>query len=135
MRVQRTRSSPSALRSPLTRRPFGGGEGRMSGWVYVIEAKGQHLFKVGFTTTDPEDRLRQLQTGCPHKLELLTAFSCENPPQIEEALHQMLERHAHRVQGEWFALPREEMLDCMMHFFGGLAQATGIISFRSSSLR
>jgi hypothetical protein len=106
----------------------------MIGWVYVIEAMGQNLFKVGFTTRDPEARLQQLQTASPHKLDLLTAFSCKNPPQLEAALHQMLEQHTNRVQGEWFAFPREEMLVCMMHFFGGLAQGAGLIRFRSSSL-
>src|SRR5262245_20552920 len=106
----------------------------MGGWVYVIEAKGANLFKVGFTTAQPEDRLRQVQTASPHKLELLTAFSCENPPQIEAVLHQLLEQHAQRVQGVWFAHSREGMLDCMMHFFGGLAQRAGVVRFRSSSL-
>ena len=35
MRVQRTRSSPSALRSPLTRRPLGG-RGRLRGHIALV---------------------------------------------------------------------------------------------------
>src|SRR5262249_38624309 len=106
----------------------------MGGWVYVIEELGQNLFKVGYTTTTPLDRLRQLQTGNGLKLDLLAAFTCEEPEKVEKALHRLLEAHTQRMKGEWFALPREQMLDVLMHLYAGIAQRAGAIQFQSSSL-
>jgi hypothetical protein len=106
----------------------------MGGWVYVIEEMGQHLFKIGYTTNAPLDRLRQLQTGNGQKLDLLAAFTCDEPEKVEKALHRLLEAHTQRMQGEWFALPREQMLDVLMHLLAGIAQRFGAIQFQSSSL-
>ena len=106
----------------------------MSGWVYVIEEMGQHLFKVGHTTGNPQDRLRHLQTGNGLKLDLLTAFTCQEPEKVEKALHGLLEARTQRMQGEWFALPREQMLDVLMHLYGGIAQEQGGIRFLASTL-
>ncbi len=106
----------------------------MGGWVYVLEEMGQHLFKVGYTTTTPLDRLRQLQTGNGQKLDLLAAFTCKEPEKVEKALHRLLEARTQRMQGEWFALPREQMLDVLMHLYAGMAQQVGAIQFQSSSL-
>ena len=106
----------------------------MGGWVYVIEEMGQHLFKVGHTTGDPQGRLRQLQTGNGVKLDLITAFTCQEPEIVEKALHRLLEARTQRMQGEWFALPREQMLDVLMHLYGGIAQQQGGIRFLASTL-
>ena len=100
----------------------------MANWIYVIEAMGQHLFKVGFTTTAPEERLRQLRTGSPHKLEILVAFTCSAPEQVEAQFHRFLTSYsgAKRAHGEWFSLTREAMLEIMMTFFAKLAQREGL---------
>ncbi len=101
----------------------------MPSWIYVIEAVGQHLFKVGLTTTAPENRLRQLQTSSPHKLSILTAFTCSEPERVEAEFHCFLNdsfSDSQRSQGEWFALTRESMLEIMMTFFGMLAQGEGL---------
>lgn len=107
-----------------------------SGWVYVIEAKGQSLFKVGLTTREPSQRLAELQTSCPHELDLITAFrSNKNTRALEKMFHRMLEGHASRAQGEWFAVTRETILDMMMHFYAGIAQSAGLIEHRSHPQR
>lgn len=106
----------------------------MGGSVYVLEEMGQHLFKVGYTTTTPLGRLRHLQTGNGQKLDLLAAFTCEEPEKVEKALHRLLEARYQRMQGEWFALPREQMLDVLMHLFAGIAHQAGAMKFESSSL-
>lgn len=106
----------------------------MAGWVYVIEEMGQHLFKVGQTTTTPQERLRQLQTGNGQKLDLLAAFTCEKPGIVEKQLHKLLETRTQRMQGEWFALPREQMLDVLMHLYAGIAQKQGGVRFLASTL-
>lgn len=107
----------------------------MTGWVYVAEAVGQDLFKIGRTGGDPFDRLSQLQTGCPHKLDLLAAISWPNPEELEKALHGLLDAQKVRVIGEWFRLPRHQVLDMMMHFLASLLVRAELIKFRSSSVR
>lgn len=107
----------------------------MTGWVYVAEAVGQDLFKIGRTGGDPFDRLSQLQTGCPHRLDLVAAFSCSNPEEMEKAFHGILDAQKVRVIGEWFRLPRDQVLDMVMHFFASLLVSTGKFQFRSSSVR
>jgi hypothetical protein len=65
--------------------------------IYFILAADLNALKIGFTT-DPWNRLRILQTGCPAKLELL-AF-VEGGQEDEARLHSqfaMLRKH-----GEWF---------------------------------
>lgn len=107
----------------------------MAGWVYVAEAVGEELFKVGQTSNDPFARLSQLQTGCPHRLDLVCAFTCDNPVEMEAALRGILDAQNVRVIGEWFRLPRHQVLDMLMHFFANLLVRTGRIQFRSSSVR
>lgn len=71
--------------------------------VYFIEAVGVGLVKIGFTDGEPEVRLRQLQTGCPHKLRLRMAFAAERS--VEQWCH---EKFGHlRTGGEWFQLTLE----------------------------
>lgn len=66
--------------------------------VYFIEAVGAGLVKIGFTDGDPMDRLKQLQTGCPHALRLRGVL--EGDQSAERAMHQQF---AHlREGGEWF---------------------------------
>ena len=107
----------------------------MASWVYVIEAVGQNLFKVGLTTNSPENRLRQLQTSSPHKLDILTAFTCSEPERIENEFHCFLDSHpdSQHSHGEWFSLTRESMLEIMMAFFGLLAQGEGLTLIKAPS--
>lgn len=71
--------------------------------VYFIEAVGAGLVKIGFTDGDPTDRLKQLQTGCPHPLRLKGAV--QGDARREKAYHAQF---AHlREGGEWFRLTTE----------------------------
>lgn len=42
--------------------------------IYFAQADGTELVKIGYTGGDPHKRLSELQTGCPHRLILLTAI-------------------------------------------------------------
>ncbi len=70
-------------------------------YVYVIKAGDR--CKVG-KARNPSQRLSELQTGCPIKLELVASIQCRSDA---HALH--VEKLAHRVlridrrRGEWFA--------------------------------
>lgn len=71
--------------------------------VYFIEAVGTDTVKIGVTAGDPEDRLKQLQTGCPHKLRLRVAI--HGDLRLEQWLHQQFDHLC--IGGEWFRLTAE----------------------------
>lgn len=74
----------------------------MFSYLYII-TDGQNNFKIGITKNEPEKRLKQLQTGHPKKLSIVSIFKLPR----EEIFK--LEKQAHRVlqskylkRGEWF---------------------------------
>jgi len=68
------------------------------GFVYFIRAEGTGSIKIGFSTNHPSIRLKELQTGSPSKLELVSFYEGS---QIEEnELHH--EFAEERGNGEWF---------------------------------
>jgi hypothetical protein len=69
------------------------------GFVYIIRSRKPNLAKVGFSK-HPEDRLSELQTGSPSKLELAGCWPATR--EDETAIHKAL--HAHWSHGEWFNL-------------------------------
>ena len=68
------------------------------GFVYFIRAEGTGSIKIGFSTNHPSIRLKELQTGSPSKLELLTFY--EGSQKDEKKLHH--EFAEDRGNGEWF---------------------------------
>lgn len=58
-----------------------------------------NLVKVGWAAS-PEDRLKQLQTGSPHKLHI--AWQIDVPRYAETAAHRELSHF--RLDGEWFGV-------------------------------
>lgn len=63
--------------------------------IYFIQSK--QYVKIGFSD-NPESRLRDLQTGSPHKLKLLATMpGCY---QTETELHKVFADR--RINGEWF---------------------------------
>lgn len=71
----------------------------MTGYVYLVWAKGTDLYKIG-SSQYPEKRLPGLQTGSPLELEMIAV--------IERSDYEFHERQLHskwawyRTQGEWF---------------------------------
>ena len=68
------------------------------GYIYFIGCARARAVKIGFTQSDPERRVKALQTGCPAELELL-AYT---PGTIDEEqrLHAAFTPLA--MRGEWF---------------------------------
>lgn len=78
-----------------------------AGFVYFIRS-GDRV-KIGFTTHDPRERLRELQTGNPTRLELLGAAWASM--HAEQQLHRRYA--AQRVGGEWFDLTDAHVTEAM----------------------
>lgn len=68
------------------------------GTIYFLKAERSKRIKIGFTTGDPADRLKSLQTGSPERLEVVA--SAPGSMADEGALHDQYE--SANVCGEWF---------------------------------
>lgn len=80
-------------------RPPPQGAAPAADYVYVVTSSNGHV-KIGIST-DPEARLRTLQTGTSDQLQLtFTAPGYGNALTVEQEAHRILA--AHRVSGEWF---------------------------------
>jgi hypothetical protein len=80
----------------------------MDGNVYFIACSEPPSIKVGFTKNHPVSRLRQLQTGCPTRLDLLGWY----PASILEEWELHAELAHLRLTGEWFRMD-ESMNDIL----------------------
>jgi hypothetical protein len=65
--------------------------------IYFIKSNDGYI-KIGFTENNPEQRLRALQTGNPHKLEII--YTMSGTEDDERMLHRIFD--SVRVSGEWF---------------------------------
>lgn len=96
--------------------------------IYAIQhGLNDGPIKIGITTGSPQTRLDALQTGNPHKLELLGALVTEFPL-IEREIHDSLSRW--RLNGEWFSCSKqvEHVVDMIVHNNEmGLLDAIGMV--------
>lgn len=70
------------------------------GTLYVIAIPEISAAKIGFTSGPVDKRVRDLQTGCPHGLQLLAAIPASKADERE--VHILLREY--RVRGEWYGL-------------------------------
>lgn len=75
-------------------------------FVYVL--KSGKSYKIGISK-DVAERLRNLQTGNPIEIALVSAAFLENAPRFESRLHEAFSDY--RTRGEWFELPPEKVED------------------------
>ncbi len=68
-------------------------------YVYAIKNTDTGNIKLGISK-NPAQRLKQLQTGCDGKLELVAYKKAENGYQDESKLHH--DNDQHLIHGEWF---------------------------------
>jgi Meiotically up-regulated gene 113 len=68
--------------------------------LYLIQSAVTEAVKIG-RSSDPHKRLRELQTGSPHRLTLLAVF--DGKGDLEPSLHQRLDRWRLKMKGEWFS--------------------------------
>lgn len=67
------------------------------GFVYVFANFFSGVCKIGFTK-NPLNRLKQVQTGCPYKLEIVLVIN--GSVKVEKALHRKYKKF--KTNGEWF---------------------------------
>jgi hypothetical protein len=67
--------------------------------TYFILAPDSKRVKIGTTIKDPEERLSNMQTGSPEKLEVVLVLE-HRPPFEERQIHVRFDKY--RIHGEWF---------------------------------
>lgn len=92
--------------------------------IYFIEAAGAGLVKIGFTDGSAAERLKKLQTGCPHRLELLAV----TPGDRGEELRQHGMWGYLWESGEWFRM--DDRLRWYIHWL-----SSGMVSTLFAELR
>ena len=85
----------------------------MKRWIYLIKSQKDDLeyYKIGFTKKEPNLRLKQLQTGNPLRLELVSCFETKYYTMMETTIHRIYELERERSDGEWFNLSKEHVKD------------------------
>lgn len=78
-----------------------------SGYIYVVGCEGSPLVKIGYSTRNPEGRLKDMQVGSPLILKLLWCKRFPNYKEIEKYLHTVLIKAHHH--GEWYFTTVEEV--------------------------
>jgi hypothetical protein len=82
--------------------------------VYFARIGKDGPIKIGFTSGAPEDRIADLQVGCPWPITNLG--SVDGDPAREVFLHEKLD--AHRMLGEWFE-PHEAVIETVTAALSG----------------
>ena len=71
------------------------------GYIYLIKCETDSQYKIGVSKS-PQRRLKQIQTGNPSKVSLITTYQSEIAYKIEKVLQR---RFSHlKKEGEWFDL-------------------------------
>lgn len=95
------------------------------GRVYFIEAAGTLRVKIGFTSGDPRQRARKLQTACPFPLRVLASFAGTT---VDEAdLHERFAA-SRAVEGtEWFHITAD-VRDFIATIVAPVAEDRGVVN-------
>lgn len=72
------------------------------GYVYVIGNLNANICKIGFSI-NPKERIKGVQTGCPHVLQILLLFEADK--YTETRLHHKYKKY--KRTGEWFNIEGE----------------------------
>lgn len=82
--------------------------------IYLISAPFLNLYKIG-VSRNPKKRLKQLQTGMPHELLIVSVFKSKYAYRIESTLHRgmnskKINEDFESLMGEWFYLSNADVL-------------------------
>jgi hypothetical protein len=82
----------------------------MTKWIYLLKTEsdlGDIFYKIGITQKDPLERVKELQTGNPHEIELIQMFKSKYAFKVESSLHRRY--NLTHKRGEWFSMDDEEI--------------------------
>lgn len=79
--------------------------------IYLIRCSTSNFYKIGSTKRTAEERLKELQTGSPHSLSLITTTRFYT----ERQLHQIFNQY--RRNGEWFEFDDEVLKNHVLPYF------------------
>ena len=77
--------------------------------IYLIKAQELNLYKIGFSKS-AQKRVKQLQTGCPYQLEIVSIYEPKKfPNKVEKVMHRSMSIYKKdedntELKGEWFDL-------------------------------
>jgi len=78
-----------------------------NGFVYFI-ASDKRL-KIG-SARDPRQRIRELQTGCPHKMEIFGLIPSGCAQALEQVLHYSFREYRMPDSREWYDIRYDELV-------------------------
>jgi len=78
-------------------------------FIYVMEAKyaGLCFYKVGITS-NPNERLKTVQTSCIFPLEMIFEERVEHAREVEKEAHLVMKNR--NTSGEWFAVEKNDVV-------------------------
>lgn len=79
--------------------------------VYLVcsEINGQKLHKIGYTRRPVEKRIKEFKTGNASDIYVVDSFHSQWGTKIEAHLHKIYK--SKKIEGEWFYLNEEDILD------------------------
>lgn len=83
------------------------------GYVYLLLEVNQHgeeAHKIGISKNHPEQRVKQLKTGNPNRIDLLNYYESFNYKKVEQWLHARFSQNQTLAENEWFQLSDEQVL-------------------------
>jgi hypothetical protein len=88
------------------------------GWIYILSNPSMPgLVKIGYSTKDPELRLRELDgTGIPTPFEIIFWALVDEPYALEQSLHDHLDNHRVSQQREFFKLNVADSVNFVIKF-------------------
>ncbi len=87
---------------------------RTEGWVYVLSNEYMPgIYKVGMTTTSPENRAKELSsaTGVPDKFRIEASFYSDSPAENEAFIHKHLSNFRINESREFFKCDLEDITE------------------------
>lgn len=77
--------------------------------IYLIECDQEDgkIYKIGVTQKNISERIKELDTGNPKKMRVVSEYITEYPYKVETFLHHVYD--SKQVKGEWFKLNQSEV--------------------------
>ena len=88
--------------------------------IYLIKAQDINLYKIGISK-NAVNRVKQLQTGCPYQLELMSIYEPKKfPYKIEKIMHRSMsiykkDEDSISLMGEWFDLQIKDINEFLLN--------------------